>query len=224
MVDAPLGPIVPDLPRGPVHVADDAIVGDQCLLGCVKGARLRGSDDQLGGGADAPTVVGERCLIFNQVIVYEGVWIGGDCVVEDRVRIGYDTRVGARARLAYGAYVCDRVTIGEQARVAGFVCDGASIGSRSTVMGQLVHEYTSPHVDWWAVDEAPPAIGDDTVVGYGAVVIGGVRVGPRSYVAAGAVVTRDVPTGHVATGVNTLTPAARWQGTRLRSLLEYWSG
>ena len=35
----------------------------------------------------------------------------------------------------YGAYICDRVAIGDHARVAGFICDGTRIGDRSTVMG-----------------------------------------------------------------------------------------
>ncbi|HYS38533.1 MAG TPA: hypothetical protein VEO01_23185, partial [Pseudonocardiaceae bacterium] len=60
------------------------------------------------------------------------------------------------------------------------------------------------------------------VVGYGARVIGGVRVGPRSYVAAGAIVTRDVPPEHVVTGVNIQTPAARWTGRRLQDLIGNW--
>ena len=64
--------------------------------------------------------------------------------------------------------------------------------------------------------------GADVVIGFGATVIGGVRVGPRSYVTAGAIVTRDVPPGYVVTGINTLTLAADWQGGRLRELLAHW--
>lgn len=36
----------------------------------------------------------DRCMIFNAVILYEGVELGVDCVVEDRVRLGYDSTVG----------------------------------------------------------------------------------------------------------------------------------
>lgn len=214
------------IPRGPVSVAASAVVGDQCVLGSVKEARLRETDPsgQWLGEAASPVVIGERCLVFHQVVLYEGVQLGDDCVVEDRVRIGYGSHIGNSTRLLYGAYICDRVTIGDQARVAGFVCDGATIGDRSTVMGQLVHEYTHPHQDWWQVDEAPPVIEDDVVVGYGSSVVGGVRIGPRSYVAAGAVVTRDVPPEHIVTGTNTLTPASAWPGRRLRELLDHWSG
>ncbi len=47
----------------------------------------------------------------------------------------------------------------------------------------------------------PIVIEDDVFVGYGAIVLPGVRIGRRSVVAAGAVVTRDVPPGSVVGGV-----------------------
>lgn len=144
-----------------------------------------------------PGVIGEGCLVFNQVVIYEGSRLGDRCVVEDRVRIGYGTRV------------------------AGFVCDGAVIGARSTMMGRLAHEYCRPHRGWWEVDEPAPLIHEDTVVGFDALVVGGVSIGPRSYVAAVAGVTRDVPPGHVVTGTNGLTPAADWPGARLKELLAH---
>lgn len=149
--------------------------------------------------------------------------IGANCVLDDRVRIGYDTRIGDRVRLVHGAYVCDRVEIGDDCRIAGFVCDGVHVGDGSTVMGQLVHEYTQPHLGWWAAYEAPPMIHQQNVGGFGAVVVGAVSIGPRAYVAAGAIVTRDVPPDHIATGVNVLTPTSRWPGTRAQALIAAWT-
>jgi acetyltransferase-like isoleucine patch superfamily enzyme len=90
-------------------------------------------------------------------------------------------------------------------------------------MGDLVHEYTRPDLGWWGADEAPPVIEQDSVVGFGACVVGGVRVGPRSYVAAGAVVTKDVPPEHVVTGVNVHTPIDYWTGQRLEALIKHWT-
>jgi acetyltransferase-like isoleucine patch superfamily enzyme len=209
------------LPNGQLTTGAATVIGENCTMGYPKEARLRGLPGSQGRAC--PVVIGERCLVFSQVIIYEDVVIGDDCVLEDRVRIGYGSRVGPRCRFAYGAYICDRVTVGADARVAGFVCDTAVIGDRSTVMGELVHEYSRPHQDWWQADEASPVIEADTVIGYGATVVGGVRVGPRSYVSAGAVVTRDVPPLHVVTGVNKQVPAARWTGRRLRGLLRHWS-
>lgn len=208
---------------GPVHVDGSSVIGEYCVLGYPKEARLRAAQQEPGlAGPGDHVVVGPGCLIANHVVIHEGVRVAADCVIEDRVRIGYNTSVRARTRIVYGAYVCDRVVIGEDACVAGFVCDGTVIGDRSTVMGELVHEYTHPHEGWWEVDEEPPVIEADSVVGYGARIVGGVRVGPRSYVAAGAVVTKDVPPGHVVTGVNVHTSADRWSGQKLRSLIRHW--
>lgn len=179
------------VPRAAVHLPASAVVGEHCVLGYPKEARLRGCQQGSDPGQPAPVTVGERCLLFNAAVIYEGVSLGDDCVLEDRVRVGYDSTIGARSRLAYGAYVCDRVTVGTDARIAGFVCDGTRIGDRATVMGELVHEYAHPHEGWWETDEEPPVVEADSVVGYGAVVVGGVRIGPCSYVAAGAVVTNS---------------------------------
>jgi acetyltransferase-like isoleucine patch superfamily enzyme len=205
-----------------VIIPPSSVVGHGCSLGCLKEARLAAESSGQKAGSVPAVIIGERCLVFNQVIIYEGVEIGDECVIEDRVRLGYDVRVGDRSRLLYGAYVCDRVSIGSDARVAGFACDGAAIGDRSTVMGQLVHEYTRPHEPWWEVNEAPPFVDEDSVVGYGAVIVGGVQIGPRSYVAAGAVVTKDVPPEHVVVGTNVMTPMSQWRGARLQGLIGSW--
>src|SRR5262245_39784576 len=131
-----------DLERlyGPVRVAATASIGEQCTLGFPKEARIHALQANRTVELGSPVEVGDNCLLFNQVILYEGVTIGSGCVIEDRVRIGYDCRIGAGSRLMYGAYVCDRVQIGAEARIAGFVCDGSWIGDRTTVIGNLVHE------------------------------------------------------------------------------------
>ncbi|MCM6774499.1 acetyl/acyl transferase [Nocardia sp. CDC159] len=208
----------------PVRFGDGTVIGEQCVLGYPKEARIREAAQQEQSTVATPVVIGDGCLLFNQVIVHEGTALGSGCVVEDRARIGYDCAVGDRSRLAHGAYICDRVRIGADACVAGFVCDATTIGDRSTVMGDLVHEYTRPDLGWWGVDEAPPVVEHDSVVGFGARVVGGVRIGPYSYVAAGAVVTRDVPPEHVATGTNVLTPLSGWRGRRLAPLIDRWTG
>jgi acetyltransferase-like isoleucine patch superfamily enzyme len=207
----------------PLDIDASSIVGQHCVFGYPKEERLRAEQRRPGSPlVGKPVVVGPDCLVGNHVVVHEGVQVGSDCVIEDRVRVGYDSTIGERTRIVYGAYLCDRVTVGADATVAGFICDGTTIGDRSTVMGELVHEYTRPHEGWWEVDEEPPVIEADSVVGYGARVVGGVRIGPRSYVAAGAVVTKDVPPEHIVTGVNIHTPAAQWTGHRLQSLIRHW--
>ncbi|WP_328397948.1 DapH/DapD/GlmU-related protein [Nocardia sp. NBC_00416] len=207
---------------GPVRLGDSVVVGEHCVLGYPKEARIREAQrGQITAGEAA--VIGDQCLLFNHIVIGEGTVLGAECLVDDRTRIGYGCMIGDRTRLIHGAYVCDRVSIGADACVAGFVCDATVIGDRATVMGNLVHEYTRPDLGWWGADEAPPVIEPDTVVGFGAHVVGGVRVGSHSYVAAGAIVTRDVPAEHVVTGTNVHTPIERWPGKRLAALIEHWT-
>ena len=79
------------------------------------------------------------------------------------------------------------------------------IGSR-TLFGPAVQIYTATHpLDHrerrTGLEAARPVtIGSDVWVGGGAIILPGVRVGNRAVVAAGSVVTRDVPDGVLAAG------------------------
>ncbi|GAA2536880.1 hypothetical protein [Pseudonocardia hydrocarbonoxydans] len=207
---------------GPVQQADDVLIGEGVVLGCPKEARLDEYTTGRNVGRGGPVVIGSRTILMHHLVVYEGVTIGAGCILEDRVRVGYDCTIGDATRVIHGAYLCDRVDVGTGCRIAGFVCDGTRIGDGSTVMGRLVHEYSQPHRGWWAVDEAPPVVHEESVVAMGALVVGAVSIGPRSYVAAGAIVTKDVPPATVVTGTNVHTPLSRWRGSRLRGLVEAW--
>ncbi len=68
------------------------------------------------------------------------------------------------------------------------VGEGARIGARALLM----HQVTIGAADVERLDRMP-TIGDDVVIGAGARLIGGIRVGDRVLVGVNAVVTRDVP-------------------------------
>lgn len=161
------------------------------------------------------TIVGVNAQIFNYVVIGAGSEIGARAVVEDRSRVGYDCSIGLDARVMYGAYICDRVNIGARARVAGFVCDQAKIEDGATSMGMLVHRYADPTSDWWGPDEDAPTIAAGAVIGMGAIVVGGVHVGERSYIGAGSVVTKDVPPDSVVVGNNQVVSRSAWGGKEL---------
>ena len=86
-------------------------------------------------------------------------------------------------------------------------------------MGQLVHAYNQPQRGWWDVDEPAPAIRHHSIVAFSSTVIGAVTIGPYAYVAAGTIVTKDVPSWHVAVGSNRSIPWQEWSGPALRDLL-----
>ena len=51
------------------------------------------------------------------------------------------------------------------------------------------------------VPESRPRVGDDVVIGAGAKILGGVRIGTGARIGANAVVISDVPDGALAIGI-----------------------
>jgi len=98
--------------------------------------------------------------------------------------------------------------------IGGFISEGCVIGDRCRVFGQLVHKQVDTTQPWdeHEIPEPSVRIGDDAFVGFNALVIGGVDIGSRAYVAAGAIVTRSVPPRHIAYGINRVVPFSAWKG------------
>lgn len=104
----------------------------------------------------------------------------GDVVIGDHTRIGlHNTIIGP-------------VTIGSHVNLA----QGITITA-------LNHNFADPQkrIDQQGVSTTPVTIGDDIWIGANAVVLSGVTIGNHSVVAAGAVVTKDVPPHSLVAGV-----------------------
>ncbi len=118
---------------------------------------------------------------------------------------GNEVTIEPPFRCDYGANirVGDRVYF----NVNCVVLDPAEVVIGSDVLfGPGVQIYTASHpVDFrirrtWRELARPIAIGSDVWVGGGAILCPGVRIGDRSVIGAGSVVTRDVPSGVLAVG------------------------
>ncbi|MEA3284934.1 MAG: 2,3,4,5-tetrahydropyridine-2,6-dicarboxylate N-acetyltransferase [Synergistota bacterium] len=120
------------------------------------------------------------------------------------------------ARIEPGAIIRDMVEIGRGAVVMmGAVINiGAVIGEgtmidMNAVLGGRATVGKNCHIGAGAVlagvieppSALPVVVEDDVLVGANAVIFEGVRVGARSVVAAGAIVTKDVPPGVVVAGI-----------------------
>lgn len=104
----------------------------------------------------------------------------GDVIIGDHTRIGlHNTVIGP-------------VTIGSHVNLA-----------QGVTVTALNHNYDNPekYIDQQGITTQPVVIGDDVWIGAGAVILPGVSVGSHSVVAAGAVVTKDVPQRCVVAGV-----------------------
>lgn len=72
------------------------------------------------------------------------------------------------------------------------------------------------------VEEKPPFIEHNVVIGFNALVVGGIKIGHHSYVAAGAIVTKDVPPNSVVIGINKILPNKDWKGKELSKNFWIW--
>ena len=108
-------------------------------------------------------------------------------------RISKDVVIGPYGFINYGCHICPRVRIGAYAlfgpRVA--IVGGDHLMDRPGVSMQFSGR---PEVQETIIE-------DDVWVGFGAIVIAGVRIGRGSVIAAGAVVANDVPPFEVHGGV-----------------------
>lgn len=129
-----------------------------------------------------------------------GVTIGSGSYVLAGSRIEFALPRGA-ARVAIG----DRTYLGRDLTIlcgAGVVIGNDVMGSDRLYIADLEHRPTGPGpVPGRTLGPARPVrIEDGVFLGTGAMILPGVTVGARSLVAAGAVVTRDVPANAVVAG------------------------
>jgi len=104
----------------------------------------------------------------------------GDVIIGDYTRVGlHNTIIGP-------------VTIGNHVNLA-----------QGITVTALNHNFENPdsRIDEQGVSTKPVTIGNDIWIGANAVILPGVTVGDHSVVAAGAVVTKDVPPHSLVAGV-----------------------
>ncbi|HEY5228112.1 MAG TPA: acyltransferase [Opitutaceae bacterium] len=103
----------------------------------------------------------------------------------------------------------DKLSVGDNVSINAFVHiwaqGGVSIGDSTLIASHvaitsLTHDKDSPEYASSLVAK-PVAIGRNVWVGAHAVVLPGVTIGDGAIIAAGAVVTRDVPPGDIVAGV-----------------------
>ena len=143
-----------------------------------------------------------------------GVRLGDDCFVAPSASVsgrpGRGLTMGDRSFVAANAYVTDAVTLGADCTVNPFATlrgpitggDGVRIGAYACLVA-FNHGFADPDTPIFRQAHTSKGIvlGDDIWIGAHATIVDGVKVGSHSIVAAGAVVTKDVPE-HAIVGGN----------------------
>jgi acetyltransferase-like isoleucine patch superfamily enzyme len=150
----------------------------------------------------APARIGENATIRSGAIIYADVDIGDDLVTGHDVLIREETTAGNDVLVGTRAVIDGRATIGSHSRLQTgvYVPPETSIGER-VFLGPYAALTNDPAPLREECGLDGPTLEADVSIGANATIMPGVTVGSGAFVAAGAVVTEDVPPESLAIGV-----------------------
>lgn len=141
----------------------------------------------------APDVVlGQQVSIYNFVNLY-GCEIGDHTKIGSFVEIQKGARIGRNCKVSSHTFICEGVTIEDEVFVGhnvNFIND--KYPRAVSLAGTLQTEAD------WRVE--PTIVRRGASIGTGATILGGLEIGERSIVGAGAVVTKNVPSHSIVAG------------------------
>ncbi len=153
-----------------------------------------------------PTIISEGCFIQPGAVIFEGTkignhsLIGSNVVIREENTIGDHTIIGSLSALEMGCVIGDYVTITTQVHITveAVVENGCLFGAMVTTMNIRRPYYL---VDPSLQKHTPPIFRKGCIIGCNATITPGVEIGYDAFVAAGAVVTKDVPPRKLVMGV-----------------------
>lgn len=145
-------------------------------------------------------VLGEGTAVWDNVHLRGPSRIGRDCIVGEKSYVAYGVEIGDRVKINAFVYVCTGITVE----------DGVMISAGTVFTNDRYPRATTPDLAELRPsdpdeDTTSTVVGAGTTIGARAVIGPGVDLGRFSMVAAGSVVTRDVPDFHLVAGVPATT-------------------
>lgn len=159
-----------------------------------------------------------ECFIDPSATMGEGSIAWWYSVLLAEVRVGCHVSIGAHAEIGRGSIIGDHSRIGSGAffppnsLVGEYVFVGPGVKCADDAHPKVPLEGDAPYTP------QPPVIEDYAVLGIGAILLPGVRIGHHAFVAAGSLVTSDVAPHSMVKGnpARVFTPSARTRAAYLR--------
>jgi acetyltransferase-like isoleucine patch superfamily enzyme len=186
-----------------VHIAPNVEVFEGAVIGrppVATRAIARQVSPQL-----KPTKIGAGSVISPHAVIYTDVQIGEETLIADNVSIREQCRIGKKCIIGRNVTIQFNTTIGNASTIMDLtnITGNMIIGSH-VFISTLVATTNDNYFSRKGYDESfvrGPVIEDYVRVGAGANILPGVRIGAGALVAAGAVVTRDVPPKKLVMGI-----------------------
>jgi len=147
-----------------------------------------------------------RCRVRLDVLPFNPFSLGADSTIEDFCTVNNGVgavSIGARTRIGLGSVLIGPVTIGNDVLLA-----------QNIIVSGLNHGYedVSMPISMQKVSTKGITIEDEVWIGGNAVILSGITIGKHSIVAAGSVVTKDVPPYTIVAG-NPARPKKQYDAT-----------
>jgi UDP-2-acetamido-3-amino-2,3-dideoxy-glucuronate N-acetyltransferase len=207
-------------------VADDVIIGENCVIGnhvvihretviadCVriddfacigklpmKAANSAVTKEQQLNGAR----IGNGCIIGTHAVIYRGCTISQNCLVADLATVRENVTIGEKTIIGRGVCIENLCTIGSYCKIEtnAYICAYSEIADYCFIAPCVV---TSNDNFAGRTERRFKYFGGLRLrqggrIGAGAVILPGKEIAPDGFVAAGSVVTKDVPEGFIVAG------------------------
>jgi acetyltransferase-like isoleucine patch superfamily enzyme len=160
-------------------------------------------------------VLGNHCAIGPHAIIYYNVEIGDNTLVGDGASIREETCIGSSCVIGryvtinYNSKIADRVKIMDHTWLAGNLIVGDGVFISGGVMtandnNMGIQGYQDHLVKG-------PTIEEGVRIGCGAILLPSITIGQHSVIAAGSVVTKDVPPNKMVMGIPAKQKNHTWQ-------------
>ena len=168
-----------------------------------------------------PLRLGVRVTVCAHAVVYAGSVVGDEVIVGDHAQIRERTVIGPQTVVGRGSAIDNDVTIGARVKIQTNVYVTAFTVVEDDVF--IGPGASTTNYDTMSRHDRAVALHGATLrracrIGGSAVLVPGVEVGEEAFVAAGAVVTKDVPPRAFVMGV----PARQVREVADAELLEHW--
>lgn len=149
----------------------------------------------------SPPKIGNNAVIRSGTIIYGDVEIGDNFRSGHFVLIREETKVGNNVLVGTHTVIDGHCTLGSNIKLQTgvYLSTNTKIGDNVFIgpYAVLLNDKYPVRVDY---ELKGPVVEDDVSIGANATILPGVRIGREAFIAAGAVVTKDVPPRKLARG------------------------